>query len=121
VLVVDDLRDAADSLAMMLRLMGHDTYTAYDGLEAVRSAAALRPDVILLDIGLPGVDGYEAARLIRKEPWGNHLTLVALTGWGQPEDRRRSAEAGFNDHLTKPVEASVLEKLLAGPALTSHV
>jgi PAS domain S-box-containing protein len=113
ILVVDDLRDAADSLATMLRLMGHDSRTAYDGLEAVQMAAAFQPNVVLLDIGLPKMSGYEAARRIRDEPWGGNVALVALTGWGQEEDKRRSLEAGFDHHLMKPVEPAALEKLLA--------
>jgi PAS domain S-box-containing protein len=113
VLVVDDLRDAADSMALMLQIMGHETRTAYDGLEAVQTAAAYRPDVVLLDIGLPKLNGYAAARHIRDEPWGGNVALVALTGWGQEEDKRRSLEAGFDHHLTKPVESTALEKLLA--------
>jgi signal transduction histidine kinase/CheY-like chemotaxis protein len=113
ILVVDDLRDAADSMATMLRMMGHDTRTAYDGLEAVQTAAAFRPQVVLLDIGLPKMNGYEAARRIRSEPWGGNVALVALTGWGQEEDEQRSLEAGFDHHLTKPVDPAALEKLLA--------
>jgi CheY-like chemotaxis protein len=114
ILVVDDLRDAADSLAMMLQMMGHDTQTAYDGLEAIQAAAAFRPHIMLLDIGLPRLNGYETARRIRGEPWGGNVALVALTGWGQAEDKRRALEAGFNHHLTKPVAAADLEKLLTG-------
>jgi CheY-like chemotaxis protein len=113
ILVVDDLRDSADSLAMVLRMMGHDTCAAYDGLEAVQTAAAFRPQVVLLDIGLPKLNGYEAARRIRSEPWGGSIALVALTGWGQEEDKRLSVEAGFNHHLTKPVDPDALEKLLS--------
>ena len=113
ILVVDDLRDAADSLAMMLRMMGHDTRTAYDGLEAVQTAAEFQPNIVLLDIGLPKMNGYEAARRIRNEPWGGKVALVALTGWGQEADKRRSLEAGFDHHLTKPMDPAVLEKLLA--------
>jgi PAS domain S-box-containing protein len=113
VLVVDDNRDAADSLVMMLRMMGHETDTAYDGLEAVHAAATFRPDVVLLDIGLPKLNGYEAARYIRSQPWGKGMALIALTGWGQDEDKRRALEAGCDYHLTKPVEAATLEKLLA--------
>jgi CheY-like chemotaxis protein len=113
ILVVDDLRDAAESLAMLLRMMGHETRTAYDGLEAVQTAAAFQPNVVLLDIGLPKMNGYEAARRIRSEPWGGNVTLVALTGWGQEEDKRRSLEAGFDHHLTKPVDPAALAKLLA--------
>src|SRR5581483_3839709 len=113
ILVVDDNRDAADSLALMLRITGHQTETAYDGLEAVHAAATFRPQVLLLDIGLPKMSGYEAARHIREQPWGKGMALIALTGWGQEEDKRRALEAGFDHHLTKPVEAAALEKLLA--------
>jgi PAS domain S-box-containing protein len=113
ILVVDDNRDAADSLAMMLQMMDHETCTAYDGLEATRAAATFRPEVVLLDIGLPKLNGYEAARHIRREPWGTGMALIALTGWGQEEDKRRALEAGFDHHLTKPVDAAALEKLLA--------
>lgn len=113
ILVVDDLRDAADSMAMMLRILGHETRTAFDGLEAVQTAAAFRPQVVLLDIGLPKMNGYEAARRIRNEPWGGNVALVALTGWGQEEDKQRSLEAGFDHHLTKPVDLATVVKLLA--------
>ena len=104
ILVVDDNQDSAESLTILLKLAGHETHTAYDGLEAVEAAATFRPDVILLDIGLPKLNGYEVARKIREQPWGKNMVLVALTGWGQEEDRRRSQEAGFNHHLTKPVD-----------------
>jgi PAS domain S-box-containing protein len=114
ILVVDDLRVAADSMAMLLQMMGHDTRTAYDGLEALQTAAAFQPDVVVLDIGLPKMDGYDVARHIRREPWGGKMALVALTGWGMEEDKRRALEAGFDHHLTKPVKAADLEKLLAG-------
>jgi CheY-like chemotaxis protein len=113
ILVVDDNRDAADSLAVLLRLLGHDLHTAHDGLEAVQAAATFRPDVVLLDIGMPKMSGYEAARSIRRQPWGKGMALVAVTGWGQEEDKRRAAEAGFDHHLTKPVEPAALERLLA--------
>jgi PAS domain S-box-containing protein len=112
ILVVDDNRDAADSLAMLLRMQGHEVHTAYDGLEAVGAATVLQPDVILLDIGLPKLNGHEAARRIRQER-GPGVMLIALTGWGQEEDRRRSEEAGFDHHLTKPVELDALRQLLA--------
>lgn len=114
ILVVDDNRDAADSLAMMLRLLGHDIQTAHDGAEAVQTAATFRPDVALLDIGMPKMNGYEAARHIREQPWGKRMVLIALTGWGQEEDKRRATEAGFHYHLTKPAEPGALEKLLEG-------
>jgi PAS domain S-box-containing protein len=112
VLVVDDNRDAAISLAMMLKLMGNDTKTAHDGLEAIDVAAAFQPDLILLDIGMPRLNGYDTARQIRETPWGRGVLLVALTGWGQDDDRRKSKEAGFDHHLTKPVDPTRLEKLL---------
>jgi PAS domain S-box-containing protein len=113
ILVADDLRDCVDSLAMMLRLAGHDIQTAHDGLEAVQAAASFRPDVALLDIGMPKMNGYEAARHIRQQPWGKEMLLIALTGWGQEEDKRRTFEAGFDHHVTKPVEPAALEQLLA--------
>jgi PAS domain S-box-containing protein len=116
ILVVDDLRDAADGTAILFQTMGHETRTAYDGLEAVQTAAELRPNIVLLDIGLPKMNGYDVARHIRSEPWGAKVVLVALTGWGQEADKRRALEAGFDHHLTKPVEAADLEKLLAGLA-----
>jgi PAS domain S-box-containing protein len=113
VLVVDDNRDAAASLAMMLSLVGHDTRTAHDGLEALELAEAFRPDVILLDIGLPKLNGYDTCRRIREQPWGTEMFIVAVTGWGQEDARRRSQEAGFDHHLVKPVDFAALEKLLA--------
>ena len=116
VLIADDLRDSADSLALLLRLMGHEVRTAYDGEEAVAAAAAFRPDVALLDLGMPKATGYEACRRIRQHPWGRRACLVALTGWGQGEDRRRTAAAGFDHHLVKPVDPAALEKLLAAAA-----
>jgi CheY-like chemotaxis protein len=94
--------------------MGHDVRDAGDGQEAVEAAEAFWPDVVLLDLGMPRLDGYEAARRIREQPWGKDMVLVALTGWGQDEDRRRTREAGFDTHFTKPVDPSLLERLLAG-------
>jgi PAS domain S-box-containing protein len=114
VLVVDDLRDSADSMAMILQMMGHETCKAYDGLEALKAADAFQPNIALLDIGLPKMNGYEVARRIREQPWGGNVALVALTGWGQEEDKRRALEAGFDQHLTKPLGAAELERLLAG-------
>jgi CheY-like chemotaxis protein len=116
ILVVDDNLDSAESLTMLLELTGNETHAAYDGLEAVEAAAAFRPDVILLDIGLPELNGYDVARKIREQSWGQSIVLVALTGWGQEEDRRRAHEAGFNYHLTKPVDPAALRKLLASAA-----
>jgi CheY-like chemotaxis protein len=113
VLVVDDNRDAADSLGAVLQLAGHEVRTAYDGEAAVYSAATWQPEVVLLDIGLPGMNGYEAAARIRGAPWGAGMVLVAVTGWGQEEDKRRAAESGFDVHLTKPVDLDSLASLLA--------
>jgi CheY-like chemotaxis protein len=112
--VVDDNRDGAESLAMMLRIMGNKVQVAHDGPEAVRAAEALRPDVVLMDIGLPRLNGYDAARQIRAEGWGKGMVVVAVTGWGQPEDKRKSLEAGCDFHMVKPVNPAELEKLLGG-------
>lgn len=114
ILIVDDNVDAAASLAMLFRLTGDETRTAHDGLEAVEVAKTFRPDVVLLDIGLPKIDGLDACRRIRAEPWGAGITLIALTGWGQAEDQRKSKDAGFDYHLVKPVEFSTLTKILNG-------
>jgi PAS domain S-box-containing protein len=112
VLIADDSRDGADSLAFLLRAAGHEVETAYDGRTAIQLAEQKRPDVVLLDIGMPEVSGYDVARAIRREAWGRSMRLVALTGWGQAEHRRRSLEVGFDDHLVKPVELDVLEEVL---------
>jgi signal transduction histidine kinase len=114
VLVADDDSDSMTSLAMMLRLMGSEVRTARDGLEAVRIADEFRPDVILLDIGMPVLDGYDACRRIRSETWGAGIVIVALTGWSQEEDRRKSEAAGFDRHLVKPVDPDVLGRFLDG-------
>ncbi|MBG6076713.1 PAS domain S-box-containing protein [Polaromonas sp. CG_9.11] len=115
ILVVDDMRESADSLAMLLRLDGDETQTAYDGVEAVERAAAFRPDVILLDIGMPKMNGHEACRAIREQPDGQSILIIAMTGWGQEADRRKSLEAGFDHHLVKPLDFAALTKLLALP------
>ena len=112
ILIVDDNRDGADSLAMMLEVMGNETRIAYDGQEGVDVARVWRPDLILLDIGLPKLNGYEACRRIRAQPGGEGAVIIAVTGWGQEEDRRRSKEAGFDHHLVKPVDPVTLTKLL---------
>ncbi len=120
ILVVDDHTDAANSMAMMLQMMGNEVQTAQDGLAGVAAAETFRPDLILLDIGMPRLNGYDACRRIREQPWGKKMVIVALTGWGQEEDKRRSQEAGFDSHLIKPVEPAALEKLLATlPARTA--
>jgi len=114
ILIVDDNRDSADMVAALLNFTGHETFTANDGLAAVEAAAKLDPDVIFLDIGLPVLNGYEAARRIREQQGLKRPPLlVALTGWGQDEDRRRSEEAGFDAHVVKPIDDAVLRRLLA--------
>jgi CheY-like chemotaxis protein len=119
ILIVDDSEDGAETLAMLLQFGGHETHKAHDGVEAIDLAERLRPDAVLLDIGLPGMNGYEVCSRIRKEPWGKEMVLVALTGWGQEEDRVRSREVGFDAHMVKPVDFRVLLKLLASlPAAT---
>jgi two-component system, chemotaxis family, CheB/CheR fusion protein len=112
ILIVDDNLDAAGMLAMLLQFSGHETHLAHDGVEAVEATTNLQPDVILLDIGLPRLNGYEAARKIRELEQPGRPLLVALTGWGQDEDRRRTEEAGFDAHLVKPVDEAALGKLL---------
>jgi len=113
ILIVDDNLDGAASLALLLEEGGHETHQAHDGLAAVEAAARLRPDAVLLDIGLPRLNGYEVCRRMRQQPWGKKLLIIALTGWGQEEDRQRSHEAGFDTHLVKPVDHEVLTRLLA--------
>jgi signal transduction histidine kinase/ActR/RegA family two-component response regulator len=115
VLVVDDNRDSAISLAMLLELDGHDVRRAYDGLEALEIADEFRPEITLLDIGMPRLDGYGAARELRRRQWADSLLLIALTGWGQQEDRRLAREAGFDHHMVKPVDPEALRRLLAEP------
>ncbi len=112
-LVVDDNKDSVDSLSALLRLMGNDVHTAFDGVEAVNAAHTFRPDVILLDVGLPLRNGYEAARLIRGEAWGRSMVLIALTGWGQEQDRKRSRDAGFDHHLVKPIDPKALMSIVS--------
>jgi len=116
VLVADDNRDAADSLAFMLRVAGHDVRIAYDGQQALDLAETFRPSLALVDIGMPRLNGYETARRLREKPYGADLTLIALTGWGQPDDRNRSLAAGFDHHVVKPIDPPLLERLLAAPA-----
>jgi CheY-like chemotaxis protein/two-component sensor histidine kinase len=115
VLVVDDNRDSAESMAIMLESLGHDARCAHDGHEAIAAADEFRPDLVLLDIGMPNMNGYEACRRLRELPWANETVIVAMTGWGHEDDRRRSREAGFHHHLIKPVELESLQRLLAQP------
>jgi CheY-like chemotaxis protein len=112
-LIVDDNRDAAISLAMLLKLKANDVQVVHDGPSALKAAAQFHPDLIFLDIGMPGMDGYEVARRIRRTPGLEKTVLAALTGWGQQEDRRRTAEVGFDHHLVKPPEPKLIDALLA--------
>lgn len=120
ILVVDDSRDAADTCATVLELSGHEVQTAYNGRRALELARTFRPRALLLDIGLPDVNGYELARAIRAAPWAEGMVLIAVTGWGQGEDRRRALEAGFDHHLTKPIAAETLESLLQSLGAEFH-
>jgi signal transduction histidine kinase len=113
ILIADDNNDALESLATLLQLSGHEVFTATNGGTALQSVERHLPEVVLLDIGMPLLDGYEVARRIRAQPWGQRITLVALTGWGQDSDRRRSREAGFDSHLVKPLDLETLTDLLA--------
>ena len=113
ILVADDNRDVVESLSLLLELTGYRVYRAYDGLRAVEAAERCRPDLVLLDIGMPNLDGYEACRRIRQQPWGRNLPIVALTGWGQEEHLARSKAVGFTNHLVKPVDHGDLLRLLA--------
>ncbi len=111
ILVVDDNRDSANTLGLLLKMNGHEVQKAYDGLEAIAAAEDFRPNVILLDLGMPKMNGYDVCRHIRQQPWGKPITLVALTGWGQEEDIRRTTESGFDAHLVKPLTMSSLKTL----------
>ena len=113
ILVVDDDRDTADTTAMLLKSPENQIRTAYDGVEAVREACEFRPDVIVLDIGLPKLNGYEVCRFIRKLPWGKNVIAIAVTGWGQARYQRWSEEAGFDRFLVKPVDPLTLLKVIA--------
>ncbi len=112
VLIADDLRDSADSLALLLESMGHDVHLAYDGAQALQAIELLRPEVALLDLGMPKLSGYDVCRRIRDLPWGRGLTLIAQSGWGQEEDRRRTRDAGFDHHIVKPIDPGALDALL---------
>jgi CheY-like chemotaxis protein len=112
ILVADDNRDAADSMAMILELSGHDVSVAHSGEEALQIARRIVPAVMILDIGMPGLSGYDVAVSVRQEPWGSDVLLMAVTGWGQAGDKERAKAAGFNHHLTKPVDLDQVEALL---------
>jgi CheY-like chemotaxis protein len=123
VLIADDNVDGAESLAIVLELGGYEVTRAHSGTEALDAAIRLRPDAALLDIGMPGMTGYEVARRIRLEAWGRHAVLIAITGWGQQDDKQKAKAAGFDEHLTKPIDPSDLEnrlaRLLASPPASS--
>jgi PAS domain S-box-containing protein len=113
VLIADDNVDGAESLAMLVKFSGHEVFVAHTGLDAFQMAAAHRPQIAILDIGMPGMDGYQVAQKVRDQAWGVNMTLIALTGWGQEDDKLRAQRAGFDYHLTKPVDPAALEDLLA--------
>jgi CheY-like chemotaxis protein/two-component sensor histidine kinase len=113
ILIADDNKDSAESLSMLLATTGNRTFLAHDGVDAIAVADRERPDVMLVDIGMPMMNGLEVCRYVRGQPWGGNITIIALTGWGQEEDRRRSLEAGFDGHLVKPVDYAALMELLA--------
>lgn len=119
VLIAEDNKDAAEMLAEVLRLSGDTVQVVFDGGSVLEACTAFRPDVVILDIGLPGLNGYQVAAKIRAKTWGQSLLLIALTGWGQEDDRRRAREAGFDHHLTKPIDQTTLEKILASSATVS--
>ena len=113
ILVVDDNVDGAEALTTLLDIMGNHTQAAHDGLHALDAAETFRPDVILMDIGMPKLNGFDACRRIREQPWGKEIVIVACTGWGQEDDKRMASEAGFNFHMTKPIDPGALETMLA--------
>lgn len=116
VLVVDDDQDVGDSLGILLKCIGVDARVVYGGAAAITAITDFKPHLVLIDIGMPGMDGYETARRIRALPEGKNITLVALTGWGQAGDRQRAMEAGFDQHFVKPIDVGALENLLASMA-----
>ncbi|MGV3559215.1 response regulator [Larkinella arboricola] len=112
ILVVDDNQDSATTLTMLLKLKGNEVHTRYGGRTGLEAAENLHPQVVILDIGMPGMDGYETCRHIRQQPWGKDTVIVALTGYGREEDKRKTQEAGFDGHLIKPVDLASLTQLL---------
>ena len=113
VLVVDDNVDSAETIGFVLRKLGHEARMEYDGAAAIAAADAFRPDLILLDIGLPGMTGHQVAREIRQTPWGGTTTIIAVSGWGEEADRRQSREAGFDHHVVKPLDYEGVQRLLS--------
>jgi CheY-like chemotaxis protein len=120
ILVVDDNVDSAESLAVLLRLVGHEARTVFDGRQVLAAVEDYRPELVLLDIGLPGIDGYELARRLRLEPWAGQTKLVALTGYATEEDRSKAQAAGFDHHLVKPVDFQSLYRLVEGLGATKE-
>ena len=112
ILIADDNRDAADTMGMLLQLGGHEVIVAHSGNQALELGRQRCPDVVILDIGMPDINGYEVARTARKEDWGKSVYMIALTGWGQADDKERARLAGFDRHLTKPVDPDLVEELL---------
>ncbi|GAA4452639.1 hypothetical protein GCM10023189_16340 [Nibrella saemangeumensis] len=113
ILVIDDNRDSARTLAMLLKIKGHDVYERYSGADGIAATESLQPDVVVLDISMPEMDGYQTCRLIRQQPWGKNLYLIALSGYSYEDDRLRSGEAGFDAHLVKPVDLEELIRLVS--------
>jgi len=120
ILIVDDNRDATDSMAMLLAMEGYDVRVAYDGPQALEAVRTARPDVMLLDLGLPGMDGFQVAQRVRADPDNSSIVIVAVSGYGQEEHRSRSAQAGFDHHLVKPIEPAVVSELLASLQSRRH-
>lgn len=120
VLVVDDNQDAANSMSMLIEMLGHDVRTAYDGERALQAADGFHPDLVLLDLGMPVMDGYQACRRLREQPWGAAVKVVAVTGWGREEDRTRTRQAGFDGHLVKPVAPAVIMEMLGEDGAKPH-
>ena len=112
IVVADDNEDSAESFAMLLSFSGHEVRIAHDGASALSAVRDFRPDVAFLDIGMPGLSGYEVAQAVRAEPWGREVTLIAVTGWGQADDRTRARTAGFDRHLVKPIDPAEVDRLL---------
>jgi len=113
VLIVDDNQDAANSMAMLVEALGGTARAAYDAISGLDALGEFQPDVVVMDIGMPGIDGYEMCRRIRLRPSGRHIVVIALTGWGHPQDKQRALDVGFDAHLTKPVDPAAFQELLA--------
>jgi CheY-like chemotaxis protein len=112
IVVADDNEDSAQSFAMLLSFSGHEVRIAHDGAEALDAVRDFRPDFVFLDIGMPRLSGYEVAEAVRAEPWGREVKLIAVTGWGQPDDKLRAQTAGFDRHLLKPIDPAEVDRLL---------